>query len=187
MVALHFTTRCLALAALLVAAALPARSQHLGGHHPSPSPASPYAGMSAREIKALSEADIADLRAGRGMGLALAAELNGHPGPMHALELADALALNTDQQARLSEMMAIMRADAIAAGARVIEAEQALDRLFASSTATPEAVRAATATVAAAQGELRAIHLVTHIGARTVLTPAQLARYGALRGHRQPG
>ena len=41
---------------------------------------SPYAGMQSRSIKALSAQQIDDLRAGRGMGLALAAELNGYPG-----------------------------------------------------------------------------------------------------------
>ena len=51
----------------------------------------PYAGMQTRPIKALSEQQIADLGAGRGMGLALAAELNGYPGPSHVLELADKL------------------------------------------------------------------------------------------------
>ena len=44
---------------------------------------SPYAGMQTRRIKALSEQQVADLKAGRGMGLALAAELNGYPGPAH--------------------------------------------------------------------------------------------------------
>ena len=39
----------------------------------------PYAGFEARTIKALSDQQLADLRAGRGMGLALAAELNGYP------------------------------------------------------------------------------------------------------------
>jgi hypothetical protein len=39
----------------------------------------PYAGLAGRSIKALSEQQIADLQAGRGMGLALAAELNGYP------------------------------------------------------------------------------------------------------------
>ena len=52
---------------------------------------SPYSGMQSRPIKALSEQQIADLRAGRGMGLALPAELNGYPGPVHVLELADKL------------------------------------------------------------------------------------------------
>ena len=58
----------------------------------------PYAGMQARSIKALSDQQIADLGAGRGMGLALAAELNGYPGPSHVLELADKLDLSADQQ-----------------------------------------------------------------------------------------
>jgi hypothetical protein len=38
-------------------------------------------GMQSRPIKALSDQQVSDLRAGRGMGLALAAELNGYPGP----------------------------------------------------------------------------------------------------------
>jgi hypothetical protein len=71
----------LPLIAIVVAcAATPALAQH-GGHRP-PSPAGTYAGFEAREIKALSTQEIADLRAGRGMGLALAAELNSYPGPM---------------------------------------------------------------------------------------------------------
>jgi hypothetical protein len=43
---------------------------------------SPYAGMQTRPIKALSAEQVADLKAGRGMGLAMAAELNGYPGPL---------------------------------------------------------------------------------------------------------
>ncbi len=49
---------------------------------------SPYAGMQTRPIKALSDQQITDLKAGRGMGLALHAELNGYPGPAHVLECA---------------------------------------------------------------------------------------------------
>lgn len=175
-----------ALAMLLLSG--PAQAQHHGGHrHGQSAPATPYAGMQSRDIKALSEAEQADLRAGRGMGLALAAELNGYAGPMHALEHADALGLDTTQRARLTQLMDAMRADAIAAGERLIAAERALDRLFAGGTASPEAVRAATAAVATAQGEVRAIHLVTHIATREVLTPAQRDRYAALRGYRTPG
>ena len=58
----------------------------------------PYAGMKTRTIKALSEKQVSDLNAGRGMGLALAAELNGYPGPSHVLELADKLELSSDQR-----------------------------------------------------------------------------------------
>jgi len=47
--------------------------------------------MQSRSVKALSEQQVADLNEGRGMGMALAAELNGYPGPSHVLELADSL------------------------------------------------------------------------------------------------
>jgi len=59
---------------------------------------SPYAGMQTRPIKALSAQQIDDLKAGRGMGLALAAELNGYPGPAHVLRLSDRLALGADSK-----------------------------------------------------------------------------------------
>lgn len=58
----------------------------------------PYAGMHLRPVKALSEQQVADLNAGRGMGLALTRELNGYPGPSRVIELADQLALSQDQR-----------------------------------------------------------------------------------------
>ena len=48
---------------------------------------------------------VADLKAGRGMGLALAAELNGYPGPSHVLELADKLKLSAEDKAALVAFM----------------------------------------------------------------------------------
>ena len=57
-----------------------------------------------RSIKALSEQQVNELGAGRGMGLALAAELNGYPGPSHVLELADKLELSADQRAKVQRL-----------------------------------------------------------------------------------
>ena len=51
----------------------------------SANPPSPYAGEERREIKSLSPQEIGDYLAGKGMGLAKAAELNGYPGPAHVL------------------------------------------------------------------------------------------------------
>ena len=76
----------------------------------------PYAGLETRRIKALSDQQIADLKAGRGMGLALAAELNGYPGPIHAIELADKLGLSPDQIAKLRELFESMKAETIPLG-----------------------------------------------------------------------
>src|ERR1700737_1781125 len=73
----------------------------------------PYAGFEVRPIKALSDQQIADLRAGRGMGLALAAELNGYPGPLHVLELADQLQLNNMQRERMRELTEQMKSEAV--------------------------------------------------------------------------
>src|SRR3954468_4585240 len=91
----------------------------------------PYAGMESRPIKALSEQQIGDLRAGRGMGLALPAELNGYPGPLHVLDLADALGLSLPQRQRTKELFDAMKTETVTLGERLIELEADLDRLFA--------------------------------------------------------
>src|SRR3954447_20268589 len=96
----------------------------------------PYAGLQSRPLKALSERQIADLRAGRGMTLALAAELNGYPGPLHVIELADALVLTADQRARMQALYEAMKAEAVPLGERLITQEAELDREFASRAVT---------------------------------------------------
>ncbi len=143
----------------------------------------PYAGFQKREIKALSPEQIADLRAGRGVGLALAAEMNGHPGPMHVLEHAERLQLTSDQRQTMDALMQGMRRDAIAAGEALIVAEAELDRLFASATIDDARLAAQIRTVSHAQGEVRRIHLATHIATRAALTVEQIALYGQLRGY----
>ena len=141
----------------------------------------PYAGMQTRPIKALSEQQMADLSAGRGMGLALAAELNGYPGPVHVLELADKLNLSTDQRASIQRLFDAMKAEAVPLGSRLIEQEADLDKQFAGHTVTPDSLRASTAAVAATQGALRETHLKYHLSTVAVLSPGQIQRYAELR------
>ena len=93
----------------LVVPAAGASAQH-AGHH---APASGYAGLQDREIKALSAEQMADLRQGRGMGASLPAELNGVPGPMHVLELAPQLKLTPEQRASLEGIAAEMKAKSL--------------------------------------------------------------------------
>jgi Spy/CpxP family protein refolding chaperone len=143
----------------------------------------PYAGMQTRPIKALSEQQVADLGAGRGMGLALAAELNGYPGPSHVLELADKLELTADQRASIQRLFDSMKAEALPLGSKLIEQEADLDKQFASRTVTPESLKASTAAVAVTQGELRETHLKYHLSTVAVLSPAQMQRYAELRGY----
>ena len=147
----------------------------------------PYAGMQTRSIKALSDQQIADLRAGRGMGLALAAELNGYPGPSHLLELADKLGLSDAQRDAVRSMFEAMKAETIPIGERLIAQETALDKLFAHHTVTPEKLSAATAEIGATQGELRTAHLKYHLSTVAILEPSQIQQYSALRGYDDGG
>jgi Spy/CpxP family protein refolding chaperone len=161
--------------ALMLLAAAPAAAQH--AHH------APYAGHEARPIKALSEQQVADLKAGRGMGLALAAELNGYPGPMHVLELADRLALSPEQRSRTETLLAAMRAEAVGMGDEVIRREAELNRLFAERTVDLTGLHAAVSEVGLSQAHLRLIHLKYHLAMMDVLSPEQVAQYRTLRGY----
>src|SRR5215831_6066543 len=91
---------------------------------------SPYAGLESREIKALSPQEISDYLAGKGMGFAKAAELNGYPGPAHVFELATQLHLTPEQKAKTEALFQKMQARAIGLGKELVEQERALDRLF---------------------------------------------------------
>lgn len=148
---------------------------------------SPYVGLEHRSVKALSDQQIADLRAGRGMGLALPAELNGYPGRPHVLELADALQLSQEQQARTKTQFEAMKAETVPIGERFIAAETALDHLFADRTIARASLDATTSQIGAAQGELRAAHLRYHLAMMEILSPGQVDRYVALRGHATNG
>ena len=143
----------------------------------------PYAGMQGRSIKALSDQQIADLNTGRGMGLALAAELNGYPGPSHVLELADKLELSAEQRASVQRLFDSMKAEAMPLGSKLIKQEAELDRQFASRAVTPESLKASTAAVAATQGTLRETHLKYHLSTGSILTQAQMTKYAELRGY----
>ncbi len=174
-----------AVLALLSGQPIMAQDHGKHGQAPSLSTSSPsiYTGMERRGVKALSDEQISELMGGRGIGLALPAELNGYPGPSHVLELADAMRLSDEQRARTKALFEQMKAQAITIGERYIAEETALDRLFAEKHATTAAVKEATARIGAVQGELRAAHLEYHLAMLEVLSPGQVARYGELRGY----
>ena len=158
-------------------------AQHSGpdrsGHHLS----QPYAGMDKRPIKSLSEQQIADLQAGRGMSLALAAELNGYPGPLHVLEHSGSLGLTSQQHERTTDLMNSMKGETIPLGHRYIAQEAELNAAFASNAMTTEWLAQMTAAIGQTQAALRAAHLRYHIAQKELLTPEQLSQYARLRGY----
>jgi Spy/CpxP family protein refolding chaperone len=154
------------------------------GQHAAQQPhAGSYAGLQAREIKALTAEQVADLREGRGMGASLPAELNGVPGPMHVLQLAQRLKVMPDQQAALERITADMKASAQQFGAQVIAAEAELDNAFRSGSIDEDGIRHATARIASLQGQLRAVHLSAHLQTKRLLSHEQIAVYNVARGY----
>lgn len=165
-----------AVAAALAAALAPSplAAQHV----------SPYAGQERREIKSLSGEEIRDLEEGAGMGFAKPAELNGYPGPRHVLDLADALELDAEQLRRVQLSFDRMQRRAVAAGRELVDAERALDSLFAASAPTAESLAEAIRHAAEARARVRLAHLEAHLETRALLTPPQVESYVRLRGYR---
>ncbi len=145
--------------------------------------ASPYAGQESREIKALSPQEIGDLLAGKGMGYAKAAELNGYAGPAHVLELASELRLSAEQRARTEALFAAMSGRAQELGQALVEKERELDRLFATKGISAEQLGRSLQAIGALQARVRQAHLEAHLAQAAILTPEQNARYVELRGY----
>jgi hypothetical protein len=163
---------------LFLAACGPALAQH--GH-------SGYAGLQDRAIPALSADEVSDLREGRGMGASLPAELNGVPGPLHVLELKDRLHVTPEQAAALGQITNHMKMQAQTLGAKIIEAEAALDLAFKKGAADENAIRAATAQIASLRGQLRAVHLIAHLQTKQLLSHDQVVAYSEARGYAPSG
>ena len=104
---------------------------------PAAAQTSGYSGQHGREIKALSAEETADLLAGRGMGVARAAELNHFPGPAHVLELREQLGLSAGQIRGVQDSFDRMSAAARPLGVQIVAAERRLDEAFASGAIDP--------------------------------------------------
>ena len=158
-------------ALVLIAGSAPANSR------------SPYLDQESRAIKALSPQEVSDYLAGKGMGLAKAAELNGYPGPAHVLELATQLDLTAEQRARTEALFRKMEARAVALGRELVDEERALDRLFASRSASAPLLESSLARIGRLQGQVRQVHLEAHIEQTALLTREQIEKYNGLRGY----
>ena len=147
----------------------------------------PYAGLEDRSVKALSAEEIDALENGLGFSQALAAELNGYPGPRHVLDLAAELGLDDARKAAITALFVEMKAEAVAAGRAVLAAEADFDAAFRGGHITELEVAASAEEIGRLKGILRGIHLRYHLQTTALLTPHQIALYNAARGYGDGG
>lgn len=159
-------------AAFLVSVGIASAGQHTS-----------YAGEEQREIKALSAEDVKGYLAGKGAGLAKAAELNHYPGPAHVMEHVDALRMTQSQEERTRKAFAEMRDQARRLGENIVARERELDRLFATGAIDETTLRSMLEDIGRLQADLRRVHLQAHLEQKEILTPEQVARYDELRGY----
>ncbi|BBI99005.1 hypothetical protein FGKAn22_06980 [Ferrigenium kumadai] len=145
-----------------------------------------YVGQESRAIKALSADDVESYLAGKGMGLAKAAELNGYPGPSHVLALAGELNLSPAQKQQTEALFRAMEAKAKQIGGALIDEERKLDRLFASKAVTAESLTQTLRRIGELQAQVRQAHLESHLAQTEILTPEQVTTYMKLRGYGSP-
>lgn len=146
---------------------------------------SPYRQQAEQGLRGLDEKEIAELKAGAGMRLARAAELNSYPGPRHVLDAIEAgkLTASSEQRERVQQVFNGMNRDAVRLGAQILDEEQRLETGFRMATMTEADLHSRVARIAALQGELRTIHLAAHLMTRAILSESQIARYNELRGY----
>jgi Spy/CpxP family protein refolding chaperone len=153
-----------------------------GSHRVAPNSNS-YAGQDARSVTSLSADEVKDYLAGKGMGLAKPAELNGFPGPAHVLELADALGLTPDQRLAVERSKERMLVRAKSAGERYVSAEMAVDAIMRSREPKSADVAARLAAADAVRAEIRMAHIEAHLEITPLLSAEQRMKYAELRGY----
>lgn len=147
------------------------------------SQSTPYAGQEQRSIKALSASEIDGLLQGKGLGMAKPAELNHYPGPLHVLQVKEKLGLNAHQLKQTQQLYDSMKSEAVTLGQQIVDQEQQLDQLFAAGDMTETKLKSKLDSIAQLRGQLRYVHLKTHLQQKALMTAEQVQRYDRLRGY----
>ncbi len=148
-----------------------------------------YATLPGAGSRGLLPQEVESLTKGEGMALAMAAELNGYPGPRHLLDAAAAgqLDLRPDQREALQRLYDGMLAEAKAKGQEILQAEEELAMRFRHGRIDEAGLGEILGQIGQLRAGLRLIHLRTHLETGALLTPDQIARYKTVRGYDTAG
>lgn len=133
------------------------------------------------DLRHLEQGQLQGLLSGAGMGQAKAAELNGYPGPKHAIELSRELALTPAQVDQLRDLKTETIARAMALGRQVVEEEKLLQQVFAAGRIDTGKLDQVVTRISMLRGQVRFIHLSAHLRAAELMTAQQVEKYQALR------
>lgn len=150
----------------------------------TPTP-SPYRDLLDGEIRGIDDKTIEEYMTGKGMGLALPAELNGYPGPRHVIDLASDLELTPEQKDQIQALFGEMEPQAIALGEEILEAEAALEADFRQQTIDEASLEAQLQAIAQLEAQLRYVHLSTHLATIEILSLHQVTLYNTIRGYEE--
>ncbi|MGH7365344.1 MAG: hypothetical protein ACREK9_02950 [Candidatus Rokuibacteriota bacterium] len=179
--------RALAIVTLL-AGAFVTGSPVTAQHPPHPGQHGPAAGAGHVEAQRCLESFERVVADGRGFGMAFAADRNRYPGPLHVLQLKEALGLSAAQESRVRALEAAMLAESRPRSAALLAAERRLDNLFAGGRVTEADLIGLVAEIERRRGEVRLVHLRYHLKTRALLTEPQRLTYHERRwGSGAPG
>ncbi len=150
---------------------------------------SPYAAIPGTAASGLLPEEVEGLTKGQGMALALAAEVNGYPGPRHVLDAAASgqLDLRPEQREAFLRLYDGMLAEAKAKGQEILQMEEQLAMRFRHGHIDEAGLRQILEHIGQLRAQLRFLHLRTHLEAKALLTPEQIARYRTVRGYETGG
>jgi hypothetical protein len=144
---------------------------------------SAYRELLDTEIRGIDPATIEDYLNGKGLGLALPAELNGYPGPRHVLDLADELELSQEQTRQTQALFNEMQPQAIELGKQILAEEAKLEQAFRDKIITEDFLQGQLTRISELQAQLRYVHLRTHLTTVDILSEHQIGLYNTLRGY----
>ncbi len=142
-----------------------------------------YSGQEKREIKSLSQNQVAGYLNAKGMGLAKAAELNHYPGPKHVLELSAELNLSNEQVQKTKGFYNEMHKAASELGKLYIQKEKELDRWFEKESVDEAGLNLLVLEIGKIKSKIRFAHLKAHLQMQGMLSPEQISKYDTLRGY----
>lgn len=181
----YYSRRTVVIIASIVVMIVGALVALVSAQEATPTP-SDYVELQFTDIRGLSVEEIEGYQTGAGLGYALPAELNGYPGPRHVLDLAAELDLTDEQDDAIQELYDTMLPQAIELGEDILAQEEAIELAFREGSMTDDQLKETLVEAARLEGDLRYVHLSTHLATIDILSPRQVHQYNQLRGYEAP-